>query len=120
MVGGADRPVNASGVGLRSLCEGRPIGCLPLPARPVRVEDRLLPTIQMHVLGGPGQHGKRHAEIVVLPRRAFIDDTAVVLLGLERHELLISVPAFRGIRQADLLVTQFGEQQIEQKVRPTL
>jgi hypothetical protein len=35
----------------------------------------------MHVLASPSQHGKRHAEIAVLFRRAFIDDAALALLG---------------------------------------
>jgi hypothetical protein len=52
----------------------------PLPARPVRIEDRLLPMTQMQVLGSPGQRGERHAEIVMLPWRAFIDDAVFALL----------------------------------------
>jgi hypothetical protein len=34
----------------------------------------------MHVLASPSQHGKRHAEVVMLFRRAFRDDAALALL----------------------------------------
>jgi len=34
----------------------------------------------MHVFASPSQHGKRHAEVVMPPRRAFIDDAALALL----------------------------------------
>jgi hypothetical protein len=34
----------------------------------------------MHVLVGPSQPGKRHAEVVMLLPRAFIDDAVLALL----------------------------------------
>ena len=75
-----------------------------LPGRSVRIEDRLLPSIQMQVLGSPGQHGKRHAEIVVLPCWAFIDHTAVALFAFERHELLIGASDLPMVGQAGVMV----------------
>jgi hypothetical protein len=36
--------------------------------------------------GRPGQHGERHAEIVMVPRRAFIDHTVVALFADEHQD----------------------------------
>jgi hypothetical protein len=63
----------------------------------VGIEDRALPSIEMHVLACLGQHGERHAEIVVLSRQAFIDDAALTLFGFEWGELLIGPPTSRAV-----------------------
>ncbi len=43
----------------------------------------------MQMLGGPSQHSKRHGEIIVLPRWAFVHCTALALLNLECLKLRI-------------------------------
>jgi NAD(P)-dependent dehydrogenase (short-subunit alcohol dehydrogenase family) len=53
--------------------ERSPANFFPLSARSVRIEDRPLPIIEIHVLAGPDQHRQRHAEIVMLSRLAFIE-----------------------------------------------
>ena len=75
---------------LRPSCPGSPPDLFPGSTRPVGVEDRLGPVFQMQMLGGPGEHGERHGEIIVLPGRTFMNCTALALLGLECHKLLIS------------------------------
>ncbi len=67
----------------------------------------------MQMLGGPGQHGKRHGEIIVLPRWAFVHCAALALLELECLKLLISALTFRTIRKTDPMVAQLGEQEVE-------
>src|SRR5579863_747031 len=77
--------------------ERSPANFFPLPAGSVGIENRPLPIIEMHVLARPDQHGQRHAEIVMLPRRAFIDDAALALFGFERHKLRKGAPRFRAV-----------------------
>src|SRR5215217_6483298 len=43
------------------------------------------PFVQMRMHRGPGQHGARDAEIVMLPSGTAIDDPTLAHLGLEIH-----------------------------------
>ncbi|MGC1358065.1 MAG: hypothetical protein WA851_20140, partial [Xanthobacteraceae bacterium] len=81
----------------------------------MRIKDRLLPGIEMQVLGRPGQQGKRYRKIVMLPGRAFVDDTIFTLLALKRRKLLKGVSGLCAFGQTDVLVAQFGEQKFEQE-----
>ena len=70
----------------------------------------------MLMLRGPSQHGKLHAEVVMLPGWAFIDYTAIALFAFERHELLIRAPTFPAIDDhLNVTVTQLCQQKFKQE-----
>ncbi len=69
----------------------------------------------MQMPGGPGQHGKRHGEIVVVSGWAFIDCTALTLLDLECRKLFESPNTFGTVSKTDPMVSQLGEQEFEQE-----
>src|SRR6516162_9013704 len=67
------------------------------------------------MLGGPGQHGNRHGEIVVLPGQAFIDPAILTLFRFMCFQLRISPAAFRSFNKANVTVSKFGQQELQQK-----
>src|SRR5579872_1434575 len=62
----------------------------------------------------PRQHGAGYAEIVVLPGQAFINNVMLACLGLESHELLISLSTHRPVHYAHLIGLQFPKQEVEE------
>ena len=79
-------------------CHGCPIGVLPRPARPARGLQISDPAFQMRMPGRPRQHRAGDAEIIVLPRRAGVDRSALTKLDLQIGELLIGA-AHRPVRR---------------------
>jgi hypothetical protein len=54
------------------------------------------------------------AKIIMLARRATVDDPALAVFGLKPHELLISASAHRSIDYSDLVGLQLGVIKLDQ------
>jgi hypothetical protein len=83
-------------------------------ARPAGRHHVAHPVVQMRMTSRPIQHRAGNAEIIVLPRQAFIHDPALPHFRLERFQLGISAPRLRAIRKADSARLQIAVQGFQQ------
>src|SRR6516225_6232559 len=70
------------------------------------------------MLGRPDQHGQRDRKIIVLPHRADIDFSGLLVLDFELGQLVEAAPKVRVLREANLVGLKFAEQEIEQVSPP--
>jgi hypothetical protein len=69
----------------------------------------------MGMTGGPGEHRKRNAEIVVPARRALVDSAAFTIFELKIGQLLIGTDDFRAFAKSHPIGLKFAVKRLDQE-----